>query len=171
MENLIKKARRGDADAFVELMESQMKNMYKAVYSFLSNEDDVADAISDTILTCWEKLGQLREDRYFRTWMTRILINHCKDIYRKKQELVFYQEPPQVPCQETEYENLEWKEALQTLETRYRTVMILYYVEGFKTAEISKILEIPEATVRTRLARARERLAVEYNPMKRRKTV
>lgn len=171
MENLIKKARRGDADAFVELMESQMKNMYKAAYSFLSNEDDVADAISDTILTCWEKLGQLREDRYFRTWMTRILINHCKDIYRKKQELVFYQEAPQVPCQETEYENLEWKEAIQTLETRYRTVMILYYVEGFKTAEISKILEIPEATVRTRLARARERLAVEYNPMKRRKTV
>lgn len=171
MENLIRRARSGDADAFVELMESQMKNMYKTAYAFLSNEDDAADAVSDTILSCWEKLGQLREDRYFRTWMTRILINHCKDIYRKRQELVFYEEPPQVVCQVTEYQNLEWKEALQSLNERYRMVVLLYYVEGFKTSEISKILEVPEATVRTRLARAREKMAVEYDFVKRRKTV
>lgn len=43
---------------------------------------DAADAISDTILACWEKIGQLREERYFRTWITRILVNKCRDILR-----------------------------------------------------------------------------------------
>lgn len=55
MENLIKKAKLRDADAFTELMQQQMQNMYKTARSVLGNEEDVADAISDTILACWEK--------------------------------------------------------------------------------------------------------------------
>ena len=86
MEELIKKARQHDADAFTELMMSQMQTMYKTARAILNNEEDAADAISDTILACWEKLGQLRENKYFRTWMTKILVNKCKDIIRKKQK-------------------------------------------------------------------------------------
>ena len=81
---LVKRAKRKDADAFTELMESQMQNMYKAARSVLCNDEDIADAISDTILVCWEKFSQLKEDRYFRTWMTRILLNKCTDILRKR---------------------------------------------------------------------------------------
>ena len=62
MENLIKKAKLRDADAFTELMQQQMQNMYKTARSVLGNEEDVADAISDTILACWEKIGQLKQD-------------------------------------------------------------------------------------------------------------
>ena len=80
MDNLIHKARGGDADAFAEVISDQMQNMYKAARSILNNDEDVADAISDTILTCWEKISQLKEDCYFRTWMTRILINKCYEI-------------------------------------------------------------------------------------------
>ena len=58
MNNLIKKAKERDADAFTELMQSQMQNMYKAARSLLSNEEDAADAISETILTCWEKIDR-----------------------------------------------------------------------------------------------------------------
>lgn len=78
MENLIKKARQHDADAFTELMMEQMQTMYKTARAILDNEEDAADAISDTILACWEKLGQLRENKYFRTWMIRILVNKCR---------------------------------------------------------------------------------------------
>ena len=79
MEELISQARNGDPDAFTALMESQMQNMYKAARSVLCNDEDIADAISDTILVCWEKLSQLKEARYFRTWMTRILLNKCNE--------------------------------------------------------------------------------------------
>ena len=82
---LVKRAKRKDADAFTELMESQMQNMYKVARSILSRDEDVADAISDTILVCWEKIDTLKKNRFFRTWMTRILINKCNDILRAGQ--------------------------------------------------------------------------------------
>lgn len=162
MENLVKKAQNRDADAFTALMQSQMQNMYKASRAILANEEDAADAISDTILTCWEKMSQLENPAYFRTWMTRILINKCNDILRKKEKLLFTEEIPEIPSQDTGYANMEWNEALKSLDEKYRLVIMLYYVEGYKTSEISMILEIPESTVRTRLARGRQRLAMEY---------
>ena len=167
MEELIKKALQHDADAFTELMMSQMQTMYKTARAILSNEEDAADAISDTILACWEKLGQLRESKYFRTWMTKILVNKCKDIIRKKQNLLFTDEVPEIPSKDYGYENLEWKQTLNELDERYRTILILYYVERFKTSEISEIMELPESTVRTRLSRGREKMAQRYGNMER----
>lgn len=164
MDNLIEKARARDADAFTELIQLQMQNMYKTTRAILSNEEDIADAICDTILACWEKMGQLKETGYFRTWMTRILVNKCMDILRKQERLWFTDDPPEVAVQEHGFANAEWDEALNSLDERYRLVVVLYYVEGFKTTEISIILKIPESTVRTRLARAREKLAAEYYP-------
>ena len=80
---LILRARNGDADAFVELMERNKQSMYKTAKAWLSQEEDVADAISETILDCFEHLDTLREPRYFKTWLVRILINNCSNIRRK----------------------------------------------------------------------------------------
>lgn len=172
MDELIRRAKNRDADAFTALMQSQMQSMYKTARAILYNEEDAADAISDTILVCWEKLEQLKEVKYFRTWMTRILVNKCRDIIRKKENLVFTDEMPEVEVRDTGYENLEWEQALEALEVHYRTVVMLYYVEGFKTPEIAEILQIPESTVRTRLVRAREKMADScYPQQKRRKLV
>lgn len=89
IEELVILAKKRDADAFTKLMQTQMQNMYKTARALLENDEDAADAISDTILACWEKLDQLKNPEYFRTWMTRILINKCNDILRKKKELYF----------------------------------------------------------------------------------
>lgn len=64
-------------------MQLYMKDMYRTAIAILMNDADAADAIQDTILSCWEKLDTLREPRYFKTWLTRILIHKCYDI--KKQ--------------------------------------------------------------------------------------
>lgn len=65
MERLISQARKGDPDAFTALMESQMQNMYKAARSVLCNDEDIADAISDTILVCWEKFFSVEGRQIF----------------------------------------------------------------------------------------------------------
>lgn len=162
MDNLVKKAQGRDADAFIALIEAQMQNMYKTARAILANDEDAADAISETVLACWEKLDQLKQPAYFRTWMTRILVNKCNDSLRKKERLCFEAEIPEAAKKEIGYENAEWNEALRSLDEKYRLILMLYYVEGYKTSEISTILEIPESTVRTRLARGREKLAQEY---------
>ena len=80
MNLLIKKARGHDKAAFQQLMEEQMQSLYKVAKAILKNEEDVADAMQDTVLTCWEKIDTLKKDKYFKTWLIRILINHCNAI-------------------------------------------------------------------------------------------
>ena len=87
MNKLIKRAQRRDADAFTELMQSQMQSMYKTARMMLRNDEDAADAISETILICWEKMGQLRKAEFFKTWMTRILLNECYNILRQRKHV------------------------------------------------------------------------------------
>ncbi len=83
-EVLIRKAKKGDKDAFCRLMDENVQSMYKIAAAYLKNDEDVADAIQDTILSCYENLKSLKQNRYFKTWMIRILINKCKDMIQKK---------------------------------------------------------------------------------------
>ena len=162
MDNLVKRAQQGDADAFAELMQSQMQNMYKTASAMLRDDEDAADAISETILVCWEKMRQLKNTDFFKTWMTRILINKCNDCLRRRKKICTVEEVEDTPVSHREYENVEWMEMMRGLDEKYRLVMILYYVNGLKTTEISSILKISDSTVRTRLARGRSRMAELY---------
>ena len=68
---LLQKAKERNPDAFAELMQLHMKDMYRVALAILMNDEDAADAIQDTLLACWKKIGSLKHDKYFRTWMTR----------------------------------------------------------------------------------------------------
>lgn len=162
MDNLIKRARARDADAFTELMQSQMQAMYKTARAMLRDDEDAADAISETILICWEKMEQLKKPEFFKTWMTRILINECHNILRQRKRLCPVEKVEETARTTDEYENVEWLETLKGLEEKYRLVMVLYYVNGLKTTEISSILHVPVSTVRTRLSRGRKQITRLY---------
>ena len=157
---LIRKAKAKDPDAFSSLIYFYMKDLYRVAISILMNDEDAADAIQDTILGCWEKLYTLKEEKYFKTWITRILINHCYDI-RKKQQRITVLEGYEEPSAEDQY-NVELKEALGQLDEKYRIVLVLYYSEGYQTGEIAEFLEIPRSTVQTRLQRGRKKLEAYY---------
>lgn len=158
MDNLIQRAKEKDADAFAELMQRQMQSMYKTAWAMLGNDEDVADVIQETILTCYEKIGQLKTDAYFHTWLIRILINKCYDLLRKRSRVELTEETLEIPVAEEAYDNVEWKEVLKALDEKYRVVVLLYYIEGLSTVEISKILGVSESCVRSRLSRARKQL-------------
>lgn len=159
---LIKRAKLGDKDAFIKLMDAQMQTMYKLAWSYLKNADDVADIVQDTILTCYEKLPALREERYFKTWMMKILINHCKNLLKKEKRVIHMETLPEEIFMEREYSNREWNQMLDSLDEKYRTILLLYYLEDFNTREISQILDMNENTVRIRLKRGRDKLIKEY---------
>lgn len=159
---LVQEAKKGDADAFTRLMQMQMQSLYKVAKSIMWSDEDIADTIPDTIFSCWRNLKGLKEPRYFKTWITRILVNKCKDHIRRNQTLFGDEALFGLSSNDTDLDKVEWKETLRLLDEKYRLVMMLYYIEGFKTSEISQILEIPEATVRTRLVRGRERLSEVY---------
>lgn len=155
--DLIKRAKNGDAEAFDLLMRPQLQRMYRIAISMLENEEDAADAIQETVLKCWQKVGQLKNEEYFQTWLTRILINQCKDILKARKKYVLVEEMPEIEYEE-QYETGDWKAILNNLEEKYRVVMELYYVEGFSTKEIAKLLHIKEVNVRSRMSRGRKQL-------------
>ena len=73
MKSLVRRAKKGDDQAFVELIEENKQAMYKVAVGILKNDSDAADAIQESILTCYEKLAELKKPQYFKTWMMRIL--------------------------------------------------------------------------------------------------
>ena len=143
MENLVKKAKSGDSGAFAQLIRMNTQSMYKVAWAYLKNDEDVADAIQETILKCYEKLSTLKKDSYFKTWMIRILINNCNEMLRHKGRVF--------PTME-----------MASLEEKYQVVMLLYYSKSLSVKEIAALLEISQNTVLTRLSRARKQLRAEY---------
>ena len=155
--SLIEEAKNKDPDAFDKLVRTQLKKMYRIAIAMLQNEEDAADAIQETVLRCWMKIGQLKNDKYFETWLTRILINQCNDILRGRKKIVYVEDIPEI-AHEDHYFNNEWKTVLSGLSEKYRVVMELYYVDGFSTKEIAGMLHISDTNVRSRMVRGRKQL-------------
>lgn len=162
MNLLVRKARMHDKSAFQQLMEQQAKAMYKVAKAILKNDEDVADAMQETILICWEKIDTLKKDRYFQTWLIRILINNCNAIYRQRMWSIGEENIPEAGAYEAGYADVEWETFLNCLDEKYRMLIVLYYVQGFKTREIAEILQENESTVRGRLSVARKKLELQY---------
>lgn len=160
MEKLVKRAVEGDGEAFAELIKGSMQSLYKTAWVYLENDEDIADAVQDTVLTCYEKLGTLRNPKYFKTWMIRILINNCKNVLRKRSqhEQVWAQE---AGCRDSDMDRCEWKQVLGCLEQTSREIVQLYYFEEFTVGEIASILDMNRNTVMTKLDRARKKLRSE----------
>lgn len=164
--SLIEEAKNKNPDAFDQLMRTQLQSMYRIAISMLQNEEDAADAIQETTLKCWQKIGQLKNGEYFQTWLTRILINQCKDILKDRKKFVSVEEFPEIVHEDNYFTN-EWKELLSSLNEKYRIVMELYYVDGFSTKEIAGMLHITDMNVRSRMARGRKQLEqfLSVNPV------
>ena len=128
---LVKRAQREDVGAFVELMEKYKTALYKVAKSYLGSEDDIADVMQDTVLAAYEHIKELKNASYFKTWLTRILINQCKDFLRQQKKYVVSDK-----IAETPYE----------------------MPENNRTNEIAQILDVNENTVKSRLRRGRDRL-------------
>lgn len=160
---LVKKAQKKDTDAFIKLIEENKTALYKVAKGYLSSEEDIADVMQDTILSAYEHIGELRTASYFKTWLTRILINRCTDLLRQQKRVVPMEQVQEMiaPLNESEY---EFYELLKELPQNDRAIFLLYYGEGFNTREVAEILSLNENTVKSRLRRGRKKLeqAISY---------
>ena len=147
-----------DKEFFVEELEAHHAMLYRVAYTILQNDDTCRDALQDTALRAWEKRHTLREDRYFRTWVTRILINACYDTRRRHRRVVVMEE---IPEQSVLPQDPGLAMALEQLPERLRLPLVLHYAEGMSYAEIADALRIPQSTVRSRLHNGREQLRKE----------
>ena len=113
--------------------------------------------MQDTILSAFEHMEDLKSVRYFKTWITRILINQCNDLLRQRKRCVLVEWAEDVRIVTPENDR-GFYELLEELPENCRTIFLLYYGEGFHTKEIAQILEMNENTVKSRLKRGRKKL-------------
>lgn len=162
MTDLVKKSKRGDKEAFALLMDLHRQLLYNTALLMLRQEDDALDAIQDTILSCWENLPTLRQERYFKTWLVRILLNKCYDIRRQQSHFVFNDCLPDSGEEPDLDTPMDVHRALQKLGNQDQLILSLYYYDDFIVRQIAQTLSISEGAVRTRLSRSRDRFKKLY---------
>ncbi len=158
MNTLVKRAQRGDAEAFISLMEECKMSFRRIAFGYLGNDEDAADAIQDTILDAFEHIGTLRKAEYFKTWVMRILINNCTRTYRRNKKSVTLKENVEIEGYDTGRADVEFKEMLMSLPEDSRPIFQLYFGEQFTTKEIAEVLSLKENTVKSRIHRGKEQL-------------
>ncbi len=150
-----------------DLILQSERQMYQTAKSILRDDNDCADAIQETIVKAFVKIDTLKEDKFAKTWLIRILINECYNLIRngKKQvPYVYIDDLPEMQAKEkADYSDLY--HALNLLKDELRIPVVLYYIEDFSIREIAEIMEISEGAVQKRLVRARAKLKVELGQM------
>lgn len=127
-------------------------------FAYLGNEEDVADAMQETILSAFEKLDTLRRAEYFRTWLIRILINQCIAMRRHRSRTVPMNEAEEASQFYDFSTDLEFNDLLKTLPEDSRLIFQMYYGEQFSIGEIAQLLHMKENTVKSKIHRGREHL-------------
>lgn len=133
--------------------------LYRVAYGLLLNRTDCADAVQECLLRAWEKQHTLREEAFFRTWITRILINECYSMLRRRKRVLSLDEIPE-PVAPPDSDS-ELHDAIARLEPKLRLPIVLHYMEGYSVGEVATLLRLPSGTVKTRLFKARKILRLQ----------
>ncbi len=154
---LVARAKKGDAEAFQALIHEEKEKLYKMAYVYMRNEDDALEVFQETLYKAFASINTLKNNDYFSTWLTRILINTAVALLNKKRKVV--------PMSNEIFENMKDKEhfkqedqldllqALDEIEDKYKTVLLLRFYEDYSIQQISTFLDTPEGTVKTNIRR------------------
>lgn len=154
---LVKRAKIGDAKAFITLCEMYQEVLYNSAYKLLLNDEDVADCLQETEIRAWQKITKIKNEGAFNTWIFRIMINSAKDILKKRVAVIEFEERHGKTTEDS-YATGQLDQELNRLSEIYRIPLVLYYYAGFSIKEISEQLKMSTNTVKTRLARGRLQL-------------
>ncbi|MBS5938227.1 sigma-70 family RNA polymerase sigma factor [Clostridium sp.] len=160
--DLVDKAKKGNGKAFTKLIEENIKSIYRVAKGILSSEDDIEDAIQNTILKAYSNIKTLRKEELFKTWLIKILINECNKIYNFNKKCISLDKVIEEQYND-KYENLDLKIAVDSLPEELRLVIVLFYFEDLKISEVSEIIGIPEGTIKSRLSRAKTKISESIN--------
>ena len=162
MKDLVKKAQNGDKDAFVELIEQNKLALTRAAKAIVHNDNDIADAMQDTVLTAFTKLYTLKQPKYFKTWITRILIHNCFAILKKQRRTIPVEHITEYGYEDNRDTSLDVQSILDTLPENDRLILTLYYLDDISVKDISKLLNLKENTVKSKLSRGRAKFSKIY---------
>ncbi|WP_071396678.1 RNA polymerase sigma factor SigW [Bacillus tuaregi] len=172
----VKQVLKGDRNAFGEIVEIYKDKVFQLSFRMLGNRHEAEDIAQEAFIRAYVNIQSYNINLKFSTWLYRIATNLCIDRIRKKKPdyyldaevagteglTMYSQIPSKTRLPEDDVESLELQDTIQreisNLPEKYRTVIVLKYIEELSLNEISEILEMPLGTVKTRIHRGREAL-------------
>ncbi len=155
-------------ECFVAYIRKYKHNLFRMAKSILHHDAEAEDAVGETIYKAYSRLDSLRSKDSFKPWVMKILINECYAVAKRRSRIDYW---PQV--ENTGLENIRTRipanagdssqelwTAVYQLDQEFKTVVILFYYEDLSIKDIAKILGLPEGTVKSRLARAKQKLKI-----------
>ena len=139
-----------DREEFTRRALDMEYSLYRVAKTLLRSDHDCADAVQESLVKGLQAARGLRQSEYFKTWMTRILVNTCKDMLKKQARRPAAEISEALPAKD-DTEQRELYEALQTIPEELRLPLVLHYMEGLTVREVSQVLHVPEGTVKRRL--------------------
>lgn len=176
MKNRIKQVKKGDQNAFAEIVDIYKDKIYQLCYRMLGNSHEAEDIAQEAFIRAYVNINSYDMDKKFSTWLYRIATNLTIDRIRKKKPdyyldaevtgteglTMYSQVAADVALPEDQVETMELQQMIQKeilkLPDKYRTVIVLKYIDELSLIEISEILDMPIGTVKTRIHRGREAL-------------
>lgn len=141
----IKAALKNDDQAFVELMKEMHEKMTKIAYRYYLNDASVEDVLSETIYQAYRNRKKCKHPEYFETWVIRILINECLKELKKNNF-------SELTIDIADYHTFDplLKSMVLDMKEPDRSIIILYFFEGYTLEEIASILKLPSSTLKSK---------------------
>lgn len=159
MEELVGRAKNGDEKAFAEIVQGLEKDLYRIAGTRLKSDDDICDAIQNTVIYAYKSIKKVKHVEYFKTWIVKILINECNKIYKlnkKNDEIVQRVIVTEKNDGNEFYE--EFTKIIDGLGSDEQLIFTLYYKDSFSCEEIAKVTGFKKNTIKSKLARGREKI-------------
>jgi RNA polymerase sigma-70 factor (ECF subfamily) len=155
--DLLAACKRREIGAFEALYRQHGSRLKSIAFHIVGNRQDAEDAVQETFLRSYRSIHGFKGESTLGTWLCRIVLNVCYDITGKRKPQAEFTE---VHEKQTPGPGMRFalENAIQRLNPNYRTVFLLFAVEGLRHSEIASILEIPEGTSKARLFEARKEL-------------
>jgi RNA polymerase sigma-70 factor (ECF subfamily) len=156
----------GDNDAFSGLMERHEDRIFGLCLKMLHNRSDALEASQEIFITAFRRAASFRGDSAFGTWLYRIGINHCKDVLRKRKDLLLESDQLEIERVDTRQRGvdeaaalrLDLSRALAELRDDYREAVVMHDLGGVPYEEIATVTGVPVGTVKSRISRGRRQL-------------
>lgn len=145
-----------DRETFAARVAACERKLYRVARTVLRSDADCEDAVQEALVRAWRYRNSLRDEKYFDTWLVRILINECRNLHRRKPQTVPLKDAEAISSPEAEEGAL--LAALKGLSEKVRLAMVLHYVEGHPVGDVARLLKIPAGTVKWRLSQGRRQL-------------
>ncbi|MGN7479692.1 sigma-70 family RNA polymerase sigma factor [Solibacillus silvestris] len=163
IKKLVQRAKKGDGEAFEQLISFVREKLYRTAYAYVRNEQDALDIYQEAVYTAFISIKKLKKPESFAGWITKILVFKAIDFIRKEsrhfptddEEILTLIEPENV---DDIMHTMDLSAAFKYLSPKVKTIILLKYYHDLSMREIAIIMNLPEGTVKSHLNRAKKEL-------------